>query len=156
MEITARWFNCARCRFQVPICSRCDRGNIYCSPRCSQRARCESQRAAGRRYQNTFQGRLAHAERQRRYRACRQEVTHQGSPAAAPDDSLSVDSEESTEPVKLTTEHHRGADIRCCLCGCRCSAYVRWDFLHRRPPPGSKPIPYTHPPPGSAKGRFGT
>ncbi len=156
MEITARLFNCARCRCQVAICSRCDRGNIYCGPSCSQHARCESQRAAGRRYQNTFQGRLAHAERQRRYRAHRQEVTHQGSPAATSDDSLSGDSEGSTEPVKPTTESHQDADIRCCLCGCRCSAYVRQDFLHRRPPPGSKPIPDTYPPPWPAIGRFGT
>jgi hypothetical protein len=154
MEITARLFNCARCRCQVAICSRCDRGNIYCSPRCSQRARRESQRAAGRRYQNTFQGRLAHAERQRRYRARRQEVTHQGSPAAASDDSLSGDSEESAGRARPTAVD-QGADIRCCLCGCRCSAYVRWDFLRRRPPSGSKPIPDTHPPPWPARSRLG-
>ncbi len=78
MEITARLFNCARCRCQVAICNRCDRGNIYCSPRCSQRARYESQRAAGRRYQNTFQGRLTHAERQRRYRADASGFTRRG------------------------------------------------------------------------------
>ena len=29
--IPARLFLCARCRVQVAICSRCDRGHIYCA-----------------------------------------------------------------------------------------------------------------------------
>jgi hypothetical protein len=29
MESSARLFTCARCRAQVLICRRCDRGNIY-------------------------------------------------------------------------------------------------------------------------------
>ena len=148
MEITARLFKCARCRCQAAICSHCDRGNIYCSGRCSQRARRESQRAAGRRYQTTFPGRRAHAARQRRYRARQQKVTHQGSPAGAPDDSLSGDSRGSTEPVRSSPAHPRSAEIRCCLCGCRCSAFVRQDFLRRRPPPASsQPLFDTYPPP---------
>jgi hypothetical protein len=62
MESSARLFHCARCRRQVVICRRCDRGNIYCSRRCSQPARCESQRAAARRYQHTKAGRVKHAD----------------------------------------------------------------------------------------------
>ena len=31
----ARLFLCARCRRQVLICSRCDRGQQYCGARCS-------------------------------------------------------------------------------------------------------------------------
>ena len=63
----ARLFLCARCRRQVLICSRCDRGQRYCGARCSGPARRESLRAAGRRYQQTRRGRHCHAERQRRY-----------------------------------------------------------------------------------------
>jgi predicted AAA+ superfamily ATPase len=36
---TARLFLCARCRAQVLLCSRCDRGQVYCGPECSQSAR---------------------------------------------------------------------------------------------------------------------
>jgi len=43
MQSSARLFNCARCRRQVVICSHCDRGNIYCSKRCSQTARREEE-----------------------------------------------------------------------------------------------------------------
>ena len=50
MQSSARLFNCARCRCHVVICSHCDRGNIYCGGRCSQRVRRQSVRAAGRRY----------------------------------------------------------------------------------------------------------
>ena len=40
-------FSCARCRRQVLICSRCDRGQHYCGARCSGLARRESLRGAG-------------------------------------------------------------------------------------------------------------
>ena len=81
-------FLCARCRRQVLICSRCDRGQQYCGARCSGPARRESLRAAGRRYQHSRRGRHCHAERQRRYRrrcgedARVQKVTHHGSDCA--------------------------------------------------------------------------
>ncbi len=81
----ARLYLCARCRRQVLICSRCDRGQQYCAARCSGLARRESLRAAGRRYQHSRRGRHCHAERQRRYRrrcregAYREKVTHHGS-----------------------------------------------------------------------------
>ena len=80
----ARLFLCARCRRQVLICSRCDRGQQYCGARSSGPARRESLRAAGRRYQHSRPGRHCHAECQRRYRRrCRedaraQKVTHHG------------------------------------------------------------------------------
>ena len=64
----ARPFLCARCKRQVLICSRCDRGQQYCGARCSGLARGESLRAAGRRYQQSRCGRHCHAERQRRWR----------------------------------------------------------------------------------------
>ncbi len=53
---------------------RCDRGHIYCGKECSSQARRENLRAANRRYQRSFPGRLANAERQSRYRARRAEA----------------------------------------------------------------------------------
>ena len=111
----ARLFLCARCRRQVLICSRCDRGQRYCGARCSGPARRESLRAAGRRYQHSRRGRHCHAERQRRYRRRWREdarvhkVTHHGSACApcgaelAPHQSCDARGE-STDAVQ--TGHH--------------------------------------------------
>ena len=95
MELPGRLFVCAACRVQVMICSHCDRGQIYCPGPCALRARRESLRAAGRRYQSTRRGRHAHAERTRHYRARRNKVTHQGSPVPTRDVPLAV-----TSPMK--------------------------------------------------------
>jgi hypothetical protein len=74
---TYRLYNCQRCRMQVCICAHCDCGNFYCPGECAQRARRESVRRAGVRYQSSFRGARKHAERQRRYRERRKlEVTH--------------------------------------------------------------------------------
>jgi hypothetical protein len=80
-EPVGRMFLCGRCRAQVVLCSRCDRGNVYCGPACAESRRRESIRAAGRRYQQSRRGRFAHAARTRRYRERRREVTHHGSAA---------------------------------------------------------------------------
>jgi hypothetical protein len=125
----ARFFLCARCRSQVFICSHCDRGQIYCGESCAKEARRRSLREAGRRYQNSRRGRLAHAERARRYRLRRNNVTHQGSPSDQTDDLLSV------VPAAIMTEAVP-TDIRprwqCHRCGRRCPQFVRHDFLRRR------------------------
>jgi hypothetical protein len=133
MENSARLFNCARCRTEVLICRRCDRGNIYCGPSCSQQARRESVRAAGRRYQSSHRGRVVHAVRQHRCRCRPQKVTHQGSETAPPHDSLGAESR--------TVRGHHGAHppigvqgARCHFCHSPCGAFVRWDFLHSRGP----------------------
>ena len=91
MDPSARLFLCARCRSQVVLCSHCDRGNRYCGRPCRRLARAAAQRASACRYQGSRRGRLAHAERSRRWRqrhrarcddALPQEnVTHQGCPA---------------------------------------------------------------------------
>jgi hypothetical protein len=74
---TYRLYNCQRCWMQVCICAQCDCGNLYCPGECAQRARRESVRRAGARYQRSFRGSGKHAERQRRYRERRKfEVTH--------------------------------------------------------------------------------
>jgi len=74
-----RLFNCARCHKQVLICSKCDRGNIYCSRTCSTESRRESIREANRHYQRSPHGARNHARRQMAYRARQKKVTHQGS-----------------------------------------------------------------------------
>lgn len=46
-----RRFGCARCGKTALICSRCDRGQIYCSAGCAKQARRDSQRRAGAAHQ---------------------------------------------------------------------------------------------------------
>jgi hypothetical protein len=103
----ARRFLCARCRAPTLVCSHCDRGQIYCAAGCAAVVRRQSQREAGRRYQDSLRGRFRHAARTRRWRerqalltvpvarsemATPPSVTHQGSPAPASDAVLSVPS----------------------------------------------------------------
>ena len=97
MDQPARLYLCARCRAQVILCSRCDRGNRYCGRVCWRQARTEARRQAAQRYQRSWRGRVCHAQRSRRWRqrraardaACgtgdeEHNVTHQGSrPGAA-------------------------------------------------------------------------
>ena len=100
MDQPARLYLCARCRVQVILCSRCDRGNRYCGRPCWHEARAEARRQTAQRYQRSWGGRIAHAQRSRRWRMRRaarhvvdgtgvdaHNVTHQGSRlgvAAAP------------------------------------------------------------------------
>jgi hypothetical protein len=74
-DAICRLFLCSRCRVQVLVCRRCDRGQIYCFGGCAQEARRERRREARRRYQATDRGRAMHADRNRRYRARRRCVT---------------------------------------------------------------------------------
>ena len=127
MESSARLYNCVRCHRQVVICSACDHGNIYCGRSCAQTARRHSQRAAGRRYQQTYRGRLKHAQRQRRYRARGEKVTHQGSVEPAANDPLIT---RSDTPV---VEGHPEQVLRCHFCGRPCGPFLRRDYLHRWP-----------------------
>jgi hypothetical protein len=79
-EASCRIFLCARCRSQVLVCRRCDRGQIYCAGTCAKQARRHQQREARRRYQATTRGRAMHADRNRRYRARQRGVTDHGAP----------------------------------------------------------------------------
>ena len=116
MPQTGRLFLCARCREQVVVCRRCDRGQVYCPSGCALAARRERQRAAGKRYQSSRRGRFVHARRRRRYRrrsyASGEIVTHQGSVAAPAGDLLQsqvpvpvmASIEESPTPVSADEE----------------------------------------------------
>ena len=138
---------CVRCRRQVLICSRCDRGQQYCGARCSGLARRESLRAAGRRYQHSRRGRHCHAERQRRYRhRCRedaraQKVTHHRSACAPCGAELArhqVAMREANAPMspKPATKRARAASatskMHCHFCARPVSEFVRRQW--RRPP----------------------
>ncbi len=104
MDGPGRLFLCARCRAQVVLCSHCDRGNRYCGRQCRRLAREAARRESARRYQRSRRGRLAHAERSRRWRQrCRargdggdgggglqQNVTHQGCPPGVAAASLAA------------------------------------------------------------------
>ena len=106
MEATGRLFLCPCCRTQVVVCSRCDRGQIYCAAGCAEAARRASLQAAGRRYQKSRNGRLKHAERSRRYRLRQQNVTHQGSMPPAQDDLLLANSAVGREPAAVGSSAH--------------------------------------------------
>lgn len=134
-EMPARFFLCARCAVQALICSCCDRGQIYCAEGCARQARHSAQRAAGRRYQASRRGRVAHALRARNYRGRQKNVTHQGSLPRPPDDLLSADLAAASEAASIGDFSERPA-WRCRWCGCRCPDFVRQDFLRRR---GSRP-----------------
>ena len=74
---SGRLFRCAGCSRLTIICNHCDRGNIYCSPECSQKTRRCKQRAANKRCQGSRAGRKKHAERSSRYRARIRIAAHQ-------------------------------------------------------------------------------
>ncbi|HEX2712501.1 MAG TPA: hypothetical protein VHM88_09795 [Candidatus Acidoferrales bacterium] len=148
MPDTGRMFLCARCRAQVVICRKCDRGQIYCTRACSKQARCASLRTAGRRYQASRPGRFTHAQRARRYRTRQKNVTHQGSVRPPADALLPA---VATEPaVKRQSDAAAAATAapRCHRCGACCAPAVRLGFV-RRGPRGrnwTKTIPDEHSP----------
>src|SRR3990167_4409455 len=127
-----RLYNCLLCHQQVKICSHCDRGNVYCSL-CAHKARIQALRAAGRRYQNTYQGKLNHAKRQQRYRERQKNkqkiVTHHT--FGPPDISASSEQilqEIDTEQIKTVEKQEIS---RCHFCYREVSAFLRIDFIHQ-------------------------
>ena len=132
MKATCRLFLCAKCRKQVLICSRCDRGQRYCSTDCSQTARYQSQQAASHRYQQSRRGRFKHAERARRYRHCQNKVTHQGSEPSEQSGLLPSNSTKTEKRVDLDWKSTRSESLHCHFCGCSCSSFIRFHFLHHR------------------------
>jgi hypothetical protein len=88
-----RLARCPRCQTLFAICRRCDRGHVYCSPRCSVEARSESRRRAHRRHRLSPEGRLDHRDRERaRRRRRRIEAVRVGDhPSATATASVSVE-----------------------------------------------------------------
>jgi hypothetical protein len=125
MEHSARIFNCARCHNQVIICGCCDRGNIYCGSTCSQESRKESHRKSDKRYQDTYRGRLNHANRQKSYRERKQKiVTDHGSKETTTNDLLQFVANEGIKVIRKGCLH-------CQFCGRSCSQLLRTLFLYR-------------------------
>jgi hypothetical protein len=122
MDHPGRRYLCAGCRTAVLVCSHCDRGHRYCTRKCADQARRHAVRAAGCRYQASLRGRHAHAQRQRRYRARQQKVTHQGSPPRGVPDQLLPEPTAPAIPVPW----------QCCLCRRPLPDWVRQEFLRRR------------------------
>ena len=133
MSISARFFLCARCRQQVVLCRRCDRGQRYCGSSCSQLSRTERQREARHRFAQSRAGRLDNARRQSRYRARllaqrthkTKIVTDQGSaPTGAINTLVCGASDVVVEPIK-----HQSARTRCRVCSQCCDPRLRSGFL---------------------------
>jgi hypothetical protein len=125
---SCRMFLCARCRCQVLVCRRCDRGQIYCLGTCAREARRDLQREARRRYQATPRGRALHAERSRRYRA--RQLHRDGSRSANESEArrspgLIVNSALSDRPSCAKSSGH----ARCHHRGCLASAFLRQSAL---------------------------
>jgi hypothetical protein len=92
-KATLRLARCPRCQSVFALCRRCDRGHVYCSPRCSAEARSESLRCARRRHRLSPEGRLDHRDRERARRGRRRlEAIRVGDhPSASISASVSVE-----------------------------------------------------------------
>ncbi|GAB4035745.1 MAG: hypothetical protein Fur0014_01760 [Rubrivivax sp.] len=143
LDHPARLFVCARCRAQVLLCSRCDRGQRYCGRTCSRASRVQALRAAGRRYQDSRAGRMAHAARSRRWRQRRREralaaveagdacnfVTHQGSPVPPPTAPLAAP-EQAGQPLSAAGDALTApTSAHCRRCTAPLPPWVRQGFL---------------------------
>lgn len=129
---TARLFSCAKCQDQVIICSYCDRGNIYCQC-CSKSARKISIRTANARYQQTFKGKLKHANRQKAYRLRKkQKVTDHGSIVESSNDVLTKEGNKSLAVIKNSVNSILKQNLICNCCGKRCNPLLRSNFIGDR------------------------
>jgi hypothetical protein len=129
MKHAPRLFQCTLCHKQSLVCSKCDRGQIYCGAVCAIFARKKSMKLAGMRYQRTFNGKRNHAARQARYRMRLNEiVTHQGSPPIPQHASIN-----SLEKRAEKTENgQKKPALTCHFCEKPVSDWIRNEFLRRR------------------------
>ena len=127
---SSRLYTCLNCHCLITICCHCDRGNRYCK-QCSPIMRLRARQRANKRYQNTYQGRLNHAARQKRYRKrLKQKMTYQGSHAISLRDLISDKRKcaiVNYKPVKKQNPN----DIYCHCCHKICPPFLRSDSLRR-------------------------
>jgi hypothetical protein len=128
--------NCARCRRLVVICTRCDRGQRYCSAHCMRVQRRQSIREAGRRYQRTRLGARNNAARQKRWRLrFASTVTHHTSPAQnplreePPGENVNKEARDATSNRKSISTRLDEPGPRCDFCGRPCGSYTRMGTL---------------------------
>ena len=171
LDRPARLFLCAGCRVQVVLCSRCDRGNRYCSRTCWRQTHDLARREAACRYQRSRGGSVRHAARSHRWRqrtalqaaegagaditghadpdvdaATAHKVTHQGSPpwvGAAPLAACTPDIAATTaDPI---TDAPASPTVRRCY---RCAAeqpdWLRQGFLRRGRQAMTLPVGWRH------------
>lgn len=133
MLCTARHFNCVRCHTRVIICSRCDRGQIYCASDCAKQARKQHQQYSRDRYRLSRKGRLNNALRQRRHRSrIQQKVTEHGSGQVMFVDSLPDKTTVSASTRRTTCAPTHTTAVCCHFCARTCDEYVRRSFLRHR------------------------
>ena len=142
MPDSARFFLCARCRSQVVLCRRCDRGQVYCARDCALAARQQSLRQANQRYAKSRRARVLSAQRQHRHRLRQRsqranKVTDQGSAAPKAGARLNSSTVSCSSSLSLPVKHLPGEQILCHHCARVCANRVRIGFLprgHRRRP----------------------
>ena len=128
MQDTSRVYPCLNCNCQTIICSRCDRGNIYCK-QCAPIMAIKTRQKANQRYQHTYQGRLKHAARQNRYRELiKHKVTYQGSKRISFCDLLNK-KRKCVITNFASDKKRKSKDVFCHYCGEHCSAVLRDDYL---------------------------
>lgn len=125
----ARFAICTGCNNQFIICSYCDHGNIYCSYSCSFIARKRLTKMACQRYQTTQNGRHHHAQRQKRYCARKNIVTHHSSKVPLRCVSLPKLTNKLTQ---RDTKNKMGRYF-CHFCGKSCLEFVRQSYLRQNP-----------------------
>jgi hypothetical protein len=129
MKQAPRLFQCALCHTQSRVCSKCDRGQIYCGKVCAVFARKKSMQLAGMRYQKTFNGKRNHAARQARYRMRQSKiVTHRCSPSMLQHASM----HSFENKPKKTENGQKESAVICCFCEKPVSDWIRNDFLRCR------------------------
>jgi hypothetical protein len=116
-----RSFRCGTCLQEALICSRCDRGNRYCSPACSKEARRKQCRAARHRYQSSQRGAEKHRQHQRAYEKRRLQKDSQKSLM----DHSSLRAPTSSHSLDVTQEPTK----RCCMCSAISNGVTRIGWL---------------------------
>ncbi len=128
MQDSSRQYSCLCCHSIIIICCRCDRGNRYCK-HCAPIMSLKARQRAGKRYQSTYQGRINHAARQKRYRErLKQKVTHKGSKVISLCDLLIEKRKSFTTKIKIETKAN-SYNVFCHCCDKICSPFFRHDSL---------------------------
>ena len=150
LDRPARLFLCVGCRVQVVLCSRCDRGNRYCSRACWRQKRDLARREAACRYQRSRGGRIRHAARSQCWRerialravqggnddvagavglGSEHKVTHQGSLPGVAADPLGACTNDTDIFAPATGAPASPPWRRCCRCAALQPDWLRQGFL---------------------------